>query len=204
MIDNFASIPDLCHFTGDNFYKFFLMIRKKDVGEHPLIISKSQENIIKIWLVNSEEYLNKKINEMKYLLKVIPNTRLYMCTDAKSNLKTIMTIRNNLNKVIDSALFGSKENLTPYISRMLSSSTSAVESSEHDFKKYMIDVDTKDENVLKSVLDNLYSITDLSPIVLNSKNGYHIVIKRAFNPSMFKQVDNVTLKKDAAVLIAMS
>lgn len=101
MIDNFSAIPDLCHFTGDNFYKFFLMIRKKDVGEHPLITSKSQENIIKIWLVNSEEYLNKKIKEMKYLLKVIPNTRLYMCTDAKSNLKTIMTIRNNLNKVID-------------------------------------------------------------------------------------------------------
>lgn len=204
MIDNFSAIPDLCHFTGDNFYKFFLMIRKKDVGEHPLITSKSQENIIKIWLVNSEEYLNKKINEMKYLLEVIPNTRLYMCTDAKSNLKTIMTIRNNLNKVIDTALFGSKENLIPYISRMLSSSTSAVESSEHDFRKYMIDVDTKDENVLKSVLDNLSSITDLSPIVLNSKNGYHIVIKRAFNPSMFKQIDNVTLKRDAAVLIAMS
>lgn len=78
---------------------------------------------------------------------------------------------------------------------MLSSSTSAVESSEHDFKKYMIDVDTKDENVLKSVLDNLYSITDLSPIVLNSKNGYHIVIKRAFNPSMFKQVDNRHIKE---------
>lgn len=204
MIDNFSAIPDLCQFTGDNFYKFFLMIRKKDVGEHPLITTKSQENIIKIWLVNSEEYLNKKINEMKYLLKIIPNTRLYMCTDAKSNLKTIMTIRNNLNKVIDSALFGSKENLTPYISRMVSSSTSAVESSEHDFRKYMIDVDTKDENVLKSVLDNLSSITDLSPLVLNSKNGYHIVIKRAFDPSMFKQINNVELKKDAAVLIAMS
>ncbi len=204
MIDNFSSIPDLCHFTGDNFYKFFLMIRKKDVGEHPLITTKSQDNIIKIWLVNSEEYLNKKINEMKYLLKVIPNSRLYMCTDSKSNLKTIMTIRNNLNKVIDSALFGSRENLTPYISRMVSSSTSAVESSEHNFRKYMIDVDTKDENVLKSVLDNLSSITDLSPLVLNSKNGYHIVIKRAFDPSMFKQINNVELKKDAAVLIAMS
>ena len=31
---------------------------------------------------------------------------------------------------------------------------------------------------------------------MNSKNGYHIVIKRAFDPSRFKQIDNVEFTLD--------
>lgn len=206
MIDNFASIPDLCQFNEHNFYKFFLMIRKKDVGEHPLITSSSQENIVKFWLIDSEKYLNKKMSEMKFLLSVIPGARLYMVLDAKNGTKTLITMRSNVDKILDALLFGNNLG-TRYLNRVVSSSTSAVESSAHDSRKYLFDVDSKDQEVLNSVLDFLKNVDELKNekvLTLETKNGYHVVVPRRFDPSKYPSSELVTLKKDAAVLIAMS
>lgn len=206
MIDNFSAIPDLCHFTGDNFYKFFLIVRKKDVGEHPLITSKSQENIVKFWLIDNLEYLEKKMSEMRYLLNIIPGSRLYMTLDAKSNSKTLITMRNNVDKVLDALLFGNRLG-TRYLNRVMSSSTSAVESSAHDSRKYLFDIDSKDPQVLNSVMSFLGELEELQNekiLTLETKNGYHVVVPRKFNPHKYPNSEFISLKKDAATLIAMS
>lgn len=47
-IDNFDKIPSLCDFQDGSYYKFFLIIRKKDVGEHPLITTKAKKTSLSV------------------------------------------------------------------------------------------------------------------------------------------------------------
>lgn len=204
-IDNFDKIPSLCDFQDGSYYKFFLIIRKKDVGEHPLITSKSQENLIKFWLIDSKEYFEKKKSEMLFLLEAIPISRLYMVLDAKSSTKTFITARENIQKVLDEFVLGNKQSHSVrYLNRFLSSSTSSPDSNTKQMKKYLFDIDTMMPETVMMVEEFLRQKNITKYELLKSLNGYHLVCDRSFNMMDFQSTDVVELKKDASVLIAMS
>lgn len=204
-IDNFGELPKLMQLEEGRYYKFFLVIRKKDVpnGVHPLITSKSQENIIRFWLVDDEErFYRKQIFEMQFLLQAIPYSRLYMVLDPKSCKRTLQTMRGKLDGLIDQAMFDGNVNCR-FLNRIVTSSTSAPESSDKGGRKYLIDVDTQDVIELEDCKHQLDEI-GANYAVIPSKNGYHIVCDRDFDMTRFNGNANVTIKKDAACLIAMS
>lgn len=204
-IDNFGELPKLMHLEEGRYYKFFLVIRKKDVpnGVHPLITTKTQENIIRFWLVDDEErFYRKQIFEMQFLLQAVPYSRLYMVLDPKSNKRTLQTMRGKLDGLIDQAMFDGNVNCR-FLNRIVTSSTSAPESSDKGGRKYLIDVDTKDDVELEDCKTQLDEI-GAKYVVIPSKNGYHIICDRDFDMTRFCGNANVTIKKDAACLIAMS
>lgn len=204
-INNFGELPKLMHLQDGRYYKFFLAIRKKDVpnGVHPMITTKSQENIIRFWLVDDEErFYRKQLFEMQFLLQAIPYSRLYMVLDPKSCKRTLQTMRGKLDGLIDQAMFDGNVNCR-FLNRIVTSSTSAPESSDKGGRKYLIDVDTQDVSELEDCKTQLDEI-GANYVVIPSKNGYHIVCDRDFDMTRFNGNANVSIKKDAACLIAMS
>lgn len=204
-IDNFGELPKLMYLQDGKYYKFFLVIRKKDApnGVHPMITPKSRENIIRFWLVDDEErFYRKQIFEMQFLLQAIPYSRLYMVLDQKSTKRTLQTMRGKLDGLIDQTMLDGNVNCR-FLNRIVTSSTSAPESSNKGGRKYLIDVDTQDVLELEDCKQQLDEI-GTNYVVIPSKNGYHIICDRDFDMTRFNGTPNVGIKKDAACLIAMS
>ena len=219
------NIENIMQFNSSkSFYYFIAIKRKKD---HPeLQIKESQ--VIKTWIVKDiRDFYGYYIPEMLEIIK-LHQCRLYMCTDRKSYAKSMLSIRNDINKQLDCAIGTDKTEYSPKIlNNLLQSNIMKDESSDKDARKWLFDVDTKDwsvVNVIKKLCGEHFER------ILETKNGYHIVAKRkfdaytgllclktngiarTFNKSKFTEedfklmeqnADKIELKTNALALIAM-
>lgn len=181
MIDNFNTIDSFLNFEEGYFYKFEALIRNTD-GENPLYyegISNTNKNIlIKSWYVDTQEYYEKIKNEMKVLCD-LTGARLYITLDRKSNKCLIKELFNKVNQIITGVLNGNNYGVKS-LNKLISSTTSILEVSDKQKRTVMFDIDTKDQDVLDSIL--LY-ITNKKqqPYVLETKKGYHVFCYKKFN-----------------------
>lgn len=224
MIKN-TNIERLMKFNpSKSFYYFIAIKRKKD---HPeLQIKESQ--VIKTWIIKDFRDLNYYYTtEMLDIIKS-NQCRLYMCTDRKSYAKSMLSIRNDINKQLDCAIGNDKTEYSPKtLNNLLKSNIMKDESSDKNARKWLFDIDTKDltiVNVIKKLCGEYFDH------VLETKNGYHIVAEREFDAYtglvclknngiartfdrnkfteeefkiMEQNADKVELKTNALVLIAM-
>ena len=224
MIKN-TNIERLMRFNPNkSFYYFIAIKRKKD---HPeLQIKESQ--IIKTWIVKDlRDFYGYYIPEMLEIVK-LHQCRLYMCTDRKSYTKSMLSIRNDINKQLDCAIGTNKTEYSPKIlNNLLQSNIMKDESSDKNMRKWLFDIDTKDYNVVNIIKKLCGEYFDH---ILETKNGYHIVAEREFDAYtgllclktngiartfdkdkfteeefkiMEQNADKVELKTNALVLIAM-
>lgn len=207
-----------------SFYYFIAIKRKKD---HPeLQIKESQ--VIKTWIVKDiRDFYGYYIPEMLEIVK-LHQCRLYMCTDRKSYVKSMLSIRNDINKQLDCAIGTNKTEYSPKIlNNLLQSNIMKDESSDKNMRKWLFDIDTKDYNVVNIIKKLCGEYFDH---ILETKNGYHIVAEREFDAYtsllclktngiartfdrdkfteeefkiMEQNADKVELKTNALVLIAM-
>lgn len=181
-INNFEIIENFIDFEKDSYYKFEALIRNTD-GENPLYYEGSSninKNIlIKSWYVDSREYYERIKNEMKVLCD-LTGARLYITLDRKSTKATIINLFKHFSEKIENMLYGSCYGIKS-ISKEFASCTSIKESSEHDRRTLMWDVDTKDKDILKIIREYIYSKTHNYPFVLNTKKGYHVFCYKKFN-----------------------
>lgn len=181
MIDNFNTIDSFLKFEEGYFYKFEALIRNTD-GENPLYyegMSNTNKNIlIKSWYVDTQEYYEKIKNEMKVLCN-LTGARLYITLDRKSNKCLIRELFNKINQIITGVLNGNKYGIKS-LNKLISSTTSSLETSDKSNRTIMFDIDTKDQDVLDGIL--LY-ITNKKqqPYVLETKKGYHVFCYKKFN-----------------------
>ena len=220
-----STIENIMQFNNSkSFYYFIAIKRKKD---HPeLQIKESQ--VIKTWIVKDlRDFYGYYIPEMLETIK-LHKCRLYMCTDRKSYAKSMLSIRNDINKQLDCAIGTDKTEYSPKIlNNLLQSNIMKDESSDKNARKWLFDIDIKDMNIV-TIIKKLCG--EYFEGLLETKNGYHIVAKRkfdaytgllclkvngiakTFDKSKFTEedfklieqnADKIELKTNALVLIAM-
>lgn len=158
-----------------SFYYFIAIKRKKD---HPELQMKESQ-VIKTWIVKDlRDFYGYYIPEMLEIVK-LHKCRLYMCTDRKSYTKSMLSIRNDINKQLDCAIGTNKTEYSPKIlNNLLQSNIMKDESSDKNMRKWLFDIDTKDYNVVNIIKKLCGEYFDH---VLETKNGYHIVAEREFD-----------------------
>ena len=171
-----TNIERLMRFNPNkSFYYFIAIKRKKD---HPELQIKDSQ-VIKTWIVKDiRDFYRYYIPEMLEIVK-LHQCRLYMCTDRKSYAKSMLSIRNDINKQLDCAIGTNKTEYSPKIlNDLLQSNIMKDESSDKNVRKWLFDIDTKDYNVVNIIKKLCGEHFDH---ILETKNGYHIVAEREFD-----------------------
>lgn len=183
VVDNSKLLPNLMTFNnGQSFYLFFALIRAKDYkdGKEPVLkIKEKQEVLVKTWLVESKESLEHLLPDMLKTVDLF-KCRLYMALDRKSFVKSLLQLRDLVDKYLDNYLFNKDTEFSAKAyNKLLTSAASVAESSDRETKRWLFDVDSKvDVNILND-LNKL--LKDKLLAKLETKNGYHYVTTKDFD-----------------------
>ena len=206
LVDNTSKLKDVMEFKNGTYYKFVCLVRAKDYRENPdeqvLHCMEKQEILVKDWLVDTPERLVGTLPDMLKFTELF-KCRLYMCTDRKSVLKTLKTMRDTVQNYLDPFLGNPNASCSVRAVKKIASSASNMdESSDKGGRKWLFDVFTKDQEVLQEVVEYCGSSYEST---FETKSGYHVVAKRNFDAHRWAelQYDGVELKDNAMVLVAM-
>ena len=207
LVDNTSKLKDVMEFKNGAYYKFVCLVRAKDYKENSdeqvLHCMEKQEILVKDWLVDTPERLAGTLPDMLKFTELF-KCRLYMCTDRKSVLKTLKTMRDNVQNYLDPFLGNPNASCSVRaVKKVASSASNMDESSDKGGRKWLFDVDTKDKEVLKMVEEYCGSSYKST---FETKSGYHVVAKRNFDAHRWTELmyNNVELKENAMVLVAMA
>lgn len=227
LVDNTDKLKDVMEFKDGAYYKFVCLVRAKDYKENPnrqvLHCMEKQEILVKDWLVDTPERLAGTLPDMLKFTEMF-KCRLYMCTDRKSVLKTLKTMRDTVQKYLDPFLGNPNASCSVRAVKKIASSASNMdESSDKNGRKWLFDVDTQCDS-LKNYLMNCFMLNHYNPVLFKTKSGYHVVTDRCFDAHKFVEEELpdaaykehlqmhwldknnqplVELKENAMVLVAM-
>lgn len=175
MIDNFEKLNYIMKCNPSYSYYFFVALkRKKDNPDECMKDSK----IIQTWIVTDYDDLEQYIDEMKKVI-IGNKCRLYMCTDRKSYVKSLVNLRDDVMKLLDGALCNPNvEFSAKNYAKLLTSNSRKDNSSDKESKYWLFDIDSKNEVLLNRVVDccgECYKAT------FETVAGYHVVAERKFN-----------------------
>lgn len=227
IVDNTAKLKNVMNFKQGSYYKFVALVRAKDYknsSEQVLTSMEKQEILVKDWMVDSQEMLDKTLPDMLKYTEMF-KCRLYMCTDRKSVVKTLAQMRNTVDKYLDPFLGNPNASCSVRALRKICASASNLsESSDRESRYWMFDVDTKNQNVLKFVQENVCGEHYVE--TFKTKAGYHVLARKKFfvgvpdeyesefdylrdkfpqtSPLVLTEyISNVDIKDNAMVLVAM-
>lgn len=227
LVDNAAKLKNVMNFKQGSYYKFVALVRAKDYknsSEQVLTSMEKQEILVKDWMVDSQEMLDKTLPDMLKYTEMF-KCRLYMCTDRKSVVKTLVQMRNTVDKYLDPFLGNPNASCSVRALRKICASASNLsESSDRESRYWMFDVDTKNQNVLKFVQENVCGEHYVE--TFETKAGYHVLARKKFfvgipdeyesefdylrdkfpqtSPLVLTEyISNVDVKDNAMVLVAM-
>lgn len=227
LVDNTAKLKNVMDFKQGSYYKFVVLVRAKDYknsSEQVLTSMEKQEILVKDWMVDSQEMLDKTLPDMLKYTEMF-KCRLYMCTDRKSVVKTLVQMKNTVDKYLDPFLGNPNASCSVRALRKICASASNLsESSDRESRYWMFDVDTKNQNVLKFVQENVCGEHYVE--TFETKAGYHVLARKKFFvgvPNEYKNefdylrdkfpqtsplvlteyISNVDVKDNAMVLVAM-
>lgn len=188
VVDNRDKLKYVLDFKNGTYYKFVCLVRSKDFKDKPdeqvLHCMEKQEILVKDWLVDTPERLAGTLPDMLKFTEMF-KCRLYMCTDRKSVIKTLKTMRDTVQKYLDP--FIGNENATcsvRAVKKIASSASNMDESSDKGGKKWLFDVDTKSVS-LKNYLMDYFMVENYNPVLFETKSGYHVVTDRCFDAHKF-------------------
>lgn len=216
-VDNRDKLKDIIEFKDGTYYKFVCLLRTKDYkksNEEPMLkCMEKQEILVKDWLIDNQEMLDKTLPDMITFTEVF-KCRLYMCTDRKSIVKTLKTMRDTVQNYLDPFIDNPNTDCSiRAIKKICSSATNKSESSDREGRRWLFDVDSKDIDV--NILNDLNKVLEDKLLAkLETKNGYHYITKKDFDANKLlnglrylynrKGIDfPVELKDNAMTLIAM-
>lgn len=203
IVDNTRKLKDVMEFKEGAYYKFVCLLRTKDyksTGEKPILTCmEKQEILVKDWLIDSQEMLDKTLPDMLTFTEMF-KCRLYMCTDRKSIVKTLKTMRDTVQKYLDPFIGNSNADCSVRaVKKICSSATNKDESSDSGGRKWLYDIDVKDP----VVVDYVFKHCESRYTCFETKNGYHVVANRTYNAHKEYLPKEVELKENAMVLVAM-
>lgn len=162
MIDNFSIAKDLIAKQEGYVYLVYVQRRHKDgnpdVGEFEAILSNGGANtkiLIGYWLFASYEELMSKSDEIKQLC-ADRNARAYLVTSPKPLAK--------INRMI----------LEKKASSWISTFRAIYDTKDADKMTLLIDADTKDAALVGLIVNDVFALTKMPPIILPTPNGFGI------------------------------
>jgi hypothetical protein len=172
MIDNFDLINSLLSFENDKqFYFLQILKRRKDNPG----MTKDVSVIDNFYIYNSNDLSllkNKIIN-----LCTINNARACIRLNVRDSEKiALQTLKEVTDCILNKNYNGVKSAYTSCCGSYPSDKN----------KKWIIDIDTKDNSVIQEVIDFVYSIKNVIIYArIPTKNGFHLITS-PFNPHLFK------------------
>lgn len=202
LIDNTSKLKDIMEFKQGSYYKFVALIRAKDYkysNDQILKCMREREILVKDWLVDSQEMMDKLLPDMLKYTELF-KCRLYMRTDRKSIVKTLVQMRNKIQTYLDQFLGNPNTQCSIRSLRKIEMSSSSLkESSDFNGRKWLYDIDTIDP----VVVDYVFKHCESKYTCFETKNGYHVVSDRTYDAHREMLPSEVELKENAMVLVAM-
>jgi hypothetical protein len=192
MIDNLELIKPLLNFTGKgDFYMLYVFKRKKDQPEGERDNHQSVRTI-KTYCIESVNHLERRYDEIKQLCEMF-KARAYIHVQKQNHFDVSLNMMVELAQRIQSGQHNQKG--------LFDSVVGQIKTTE---KRWIVDVDTKDEEELLRVMkciniarpegDKIYS-------TIPTKNGYHLITGR-FDVLMFHNVfPDVEIQKKNPTLL---
>lgn len=196
MIDNFNQIKTLCPFySDDDFYVVQILKRRRENPE----MKKAQKLIHTFYLYCQEDF--SELRDKIINLCQEHNARAYI----RMNRRSLMKIALHVQKIIlDATIKGTVDSLKSVQKAYLKACGKYSNAGED--KKWIIDVDTKDETFMSKVKQHLISVLPENRKILAiipTPNGYHIVVQPT-NPNIFLFEDHIEsedVKKEANTIL---
>ena len=178
MIDNSEQIRNLLNFENEgDFYMLYVFKRKKDQPEGERDNHQSVRTI-KTYCVDSVEYLEKRYDEIKQLCEMF-KARAYIHVQKQNHKDVSLEMMVSLAERIRNGQNNQKG--------LFDSVVGQIKTYE---KRWIVDVDTKDEielNAVKFAINKFCNPEgDKVHSVIPTKNGYHIITDR-FDVMEFKK-----------------
>ena len=227
LIDNTSKLKNIMEFKQGSYYKFVALIRAKDYKDSDnqiLTDRRRQEILVRDWMIDSQEKLNKLLPDMLKYTEMF-KCRLYMCTDRKNTVKTLVQMRNIIDNYLDPFLGNPNATCSVRsLRKVCSSASNLAESSDRKYRYWLFDVDTKNQYVSKFIQEKICGEHYVE--TFETKAGYHILARRKFSVNIpdeyesefnylqdkFPQtsplvlteyISKVDVKENAMVLVAM-
>jgi len=186
------------------FYKFDVMVRKKDNPENTFMKHHKGSFLLHSWLISSVEQYDKYIDEMVSLC-LLTGARLYMTVDRKSTEK-MTTMLSDASHDLMKSMLRNNQISTKNVFNIMNSITSKNEISVHSARKLLFDIDNNDADTFIQTMTALCSVQDinLSILTLNTPNGWHIITDRfdkSVLPSDVVNNENLDIKENALTLV---
>jgi len=162
IVDNFELIKQLLTFKSeDEFYHLQILKRKKDCLEH----ERGQNNnarCIKTYYIKNLDYLDSKKDEIIGLCRMF-NARAYINLNTKSFEKAAL---QTIKTVVDRTIFKQYE----HVYRAYETVVGGAEVNIGD-KKWIIDIDTKDKEIILKTVFEISKCQSSQPKVGESTSG---------------------------------
>lgn len=178
-VDNFALIRPLLKFEEGNFYFMQVIQRKKDHKEENKRLGRNNNaRLVKAYYVNSFEKYDEYKDEMIALAKLF-NARVGINLNPRNEEICALEMLEQLASCIKSKNF--------HLAKLYNSVCGASLGTD---KLWLVDLDTKEPDLIKEVIDFLVVIepvgVDKLIAQIPTKNGVHL-ITRAFNTKAFAE-----------------
>jgi hypothetical protein len=192
MIDNLELIKPLLNFVekGD-FYMLYILKRKKDQPESERDNHQSVRNI-KTYCVDSLDYLDKRWEEIKMLCEVF-KARAYIHIQKQNHFDVSLEMMVELAQRIKNDVNNQKG--------LFDSVVGKIKTLE---KRWIVDIDSKDEDYINSILKLINSLNPIENKLISkipTKSGFHL-ITRKFDLSEFsKKYPEIDVQKKNPTLL---
>jgi hypothetical protein len=171
MIDNIDLIKPLLNFEkqGD-FYMLYVFKRKKDQPEGERDNHQSVRTI-KTYCIEGLDYLDKRYDEIKQLCEIF-KARAYIHVQKQNHLDVSLSMMVDLAQRIKNGVVNQKN--------LFDSVVGQIKTTE---KRWIVDVDNKDEDTLlkvQHIINGVKPYKDTPKVisVIPTKNGYHLITER--------------------------
>ena len=192
MIDNIERIKDLLNFEKEgDFYMLYVFKRKKDQPEGERDNHQSVRTI-KTYCVESVEYLDKRYDEIKQLCEMF-KARAYIHVQ-KQNHKDV-----SLNMMVALAQRIQDGNLKQQ--HLFDSVVGSLKTRE---KRWIIDIDTKENGIENLISNEIHMLRPEGPkveAIIPTKSGYHLITKRFDVMEFKKSYPNIDIQKKNPTLL---
>lgn len=192
MIDNLEIIkPHLIFEDEHDFYFLQIIQRKKDHPDGTVVGSNNSSRLIKAYYIYSIKHLEMYYKEIKMLCELF-EARACLNLNKRNAVDVSLRMLERLASNIRSN--------HPQSSASLYNTVCGETHSEKD-KKWIVDIDTKDENLISIVINNIRNCepnigTSKVIEIIPSKCGVHIITK-PFNLMEFKKLHpNIDVHKN--------
>lgn len=176
MINNLELIKPILNFENEgDFYMLYIFKRKKDQPESKLSDHQSVRTI-KSYCIESVEYLEKRMEEIRQLSEMF-KARVYIHIQKQNHKDVSLEMMVALAERIRNGQHNQKNLFNSIVGKL-----------KIYEKRWVVDVDIKDEVVIKNIrtfIDGLRPEGSKCIAQIPTKNGYHLITNR-FDVMEFK------------------